>query len=474
MKQKFLLSALILTASTSFAAESLSTKVHNQYQSLRAMGMGNAFTTISDDYTALMYNPATLAKKKRGEIQFTLAGAGVAMDTMKMMTDISDAEKGAVTDSDKIIAISNVLDKYYGKQLGGRIQAAEIFWVRPSWGFAILPVDLSFDLSVNKQFGPALDINLIKDTTVAFGYGQEIMPNIYAGATVKGIHRNTVAQTVPVAELANNSNVFSKDRFKEGMNFDADIGFLWTPEFGTSKAIKKEIEKPADDMNVEVKAKTPESAEPASADATRTVQSETASDDTTPAVAADAAATKENPTPLPEAVKKEAEKAEKTETPASEKTEVAAEQESGSYQPLAVSAVIRNLISSSYSKSTMINKDATEAPDKNSRVIDLGVGYEILSMGDLKIRATAEAKNLMHPNTTTRKSSHAGFEFDYSPGTWFETQFRVGMNQMYYTAGLTLLLGVVEIDAVTYGEEVGTSSTNIENRVYAAKVGFNF
>ena len=273
MKHKIFLGALLATTAA-FSAESLSTKIHNQYQSLRAMGMGNAFSTVSDDYTALMYNPAALAKKKRGEIQFTLAGAGVAMDTTKMMKDIDDAQKGATTDSAKIIAISNVLDQYYGKQLGGRLQAAEIFWVRPKWGFAILPMDLTFDFSVNKQFGPALDLNVKKDTTVAYGYGTEIMPQVYAGVTLKGIHRNSVAQTVPVAELANNSNVFSKDRFKEGINVDADLGFLWTPEFG-KKTAKKETTKPEDDLKIEAKPATPApEATTESADATRTVQSE--------------------------------------------------------------------------------------------------------------------------------------------------------------------------------------------------------
>lgn len=83
-------------------------------------------------------------------------------------------------------------------------------------------------------------------------------------------------------------------------------------------------------------------------------------------------------------------------------------------------------------------------------------------------------RDLMHPEYTFNKSLHAGLEFDYSPSGWFKTQLRGGINQMYYTAGVTLLLGIVNIDAVTYGEEVGTKSTKLENRVYAAKVGMNF
>ena len=117
---------------------------------------------------------------------------------------------------------------------------------------------------------------------------------------------------------------------------------------------------------------------------------------------------------------------------------------------------------------------ATEAPKNMPRVVDIGAMYSLATFGDLEIRAMLDAKNLLHPSASTTNTLHAGVEFDYSPSGWFKSQVRAGMNQLYYTAGVTLLLGVINIDAVTYGEEVGTASTKIENRVYAAKVGMNF
>jgi len=83
-------------------------------------------------------------------------------------------------------------------------------------------------------------------------------------------------------------------------------------------------------------------------------------------------------------------------------------------------------------------------------------------------------KNILHPQITLNKSLHAGLELDFSPSGWFKTQLRGGVNQGYYTAGATLLLGIFNIEAATYGEEVGTSSTKLENRIYAAKFGMNF
>lgn len=440
------------------AAESLNTTVHNQYQSLRAMGMGNAFTTVADDYTALMYNPAMLAKKKRGEIQFTLAGVGISSNTTKIMKDISDADAGAVGDTAKATAISNVLDQYYGKPLGARVEALEIFWVRPHWGIALIPMDLSLDMSVNRQLGPALDLNIKLDSTLAYGYAKEITPTISGGILGKVIHRGSVEQAVSALELATNSNVLSKERLKDGINVDAEIGFLWQPEF--KKTVSAAATKPVDEMKIEMKpAVAPALEKPADAttEAPRDPQSES---DT--AITADAAVPASADTTV--ADKKE-------EKPAEPIAETA---KSEIVTPLSVSFVTRNIISSEFSKSTLLNKDATAAPSKNPRVIDIGVGYDLTTWGDLKLILTAEAKNLLHPNTTVRKSTHAGFEVDYSPGTWFKTQFRAGVNQMYFTAGATLLLGIVEIDAVTYGEEVGTTTTNVENRVNAVKLGFNF
>ena len=52
------------------AAQSLNTKLNNSYTSFRALGMGNAFTAVADDYSSLFYNPAGLARKPYNEIQF--------------------------------------------------------------------------------------------------------------------------------------------------------------------------------------------------------------------------------------------------------------------------------------------------------------------------------------------------------------------------------------------------------------------
>ena len=68
-----------LLVSFSAHSQALNSKIHNQYNSFRAMGMGNAFTAVADDYSLLFYNPAGFGFKKSGEVQFSLVGVGLGI-----------------------------------------------------------------------------------------------------------------------------------------------------------------------------------------------------------------------------------------------------------------------------------------------------------------------------------------------------------------------------------------------------------
>ncbi len=152
----------------------------------------------------------------------------------------------------------------------------------------------------------------------------------------------------------------------------------------------------------------------------------------------------------------------------------APELNAGAGYPLTLGLTVHNVMAGGFSLSKQVNKNATQAPDKLERTIDIGSQYRLYDGEDLKIRAMLDIHNILHPNVSTTKAVHIGTEFDYSPSSWFKTQFRAGLNQMYFTAGATFLFGVFNFDLVTYGEEVGTEDNKIQNRVTAAKIGFNF
>lgn len=530
MKNLKITIGLIFFSMSAWGAPSLSTKIHSPYSSIRALGMGNAFTAVADDYSLIMYNPAGFARKKHNEIQFTLAGAGVSPKTLNIAKDIQTAADTQGTDAQKAQAVSDVLDKYYGTILGGKVQALELFWVRNGWGIALLPADLTIDIQINKQLGPALDLNIKGDTTLAFGFGTDLTETLDAGITAKYVHRISVEEIVPALELATNPSVLSDKRFREGTAFDFDLGFMWTPKWGgsskseeksepapeavstppesTAPAVEQEVkveeavaspektaepvadkkqeqatnpaaDQPADERAPQSEEATASTAAPAvTTDSTAPAQTAPAVSDTN-AAAITAVTDNKTAEPAVEAPPAEVKPAETaTESaPKEEKvveTETTEEAEEDSIPRLSFGFVVHNVIGGEFKLSKMVNKNATEVPTKMHRVIDVGSQYKLYAGEDFTIRTMLDFKNILHPEINFNKSFHAGLEFDYSPNTWFKTQLRGGVSQMYYTAGASFLFGVFNIDVATYGEEVGTKSTRLENRVYAAKLGFNF
>jgi len=476
----FVLATVVVSQAT-FAGETLNTKIHNQYISLRAMGMGNAFTAVADDYSLIFYNPAGFAFKKQNEIQMTFAGAQLNSQTIPMYNDIDKASKKGNTDEEKAQNIANALEPYYGKTIGSRIQAVELFWIRKNWGMALIPIDLSLDMTVNKQVGPSIDLNVKGDTTFAYGYGTELNKQWAWGITAKAIHRISADENLPVLELAANSNVLSASRMKEGIAGDLDIGLLYSPDWFVKKRKPAKQAKKVKPQQRSIAQAAPATAsldkkEELSLDSSAAT-SQTITTNATQAVSGDvtlaASGTVTTSGTVSVAASGTVQSDTSVEVSQIDKKNDEEPQFDENY-PLTFSIVARNLLGGKFSKMKLVNKDATTAPEKMPTVVDIGSQCEITKLGSFVIRTMIDFKNIMHPEITLNKSLHAGLEFDFSPSGYFKTQLRGGLNQGYYTAGATFLLGVFNIEAATYGEEVGTTSNKLENRVYAAKFGMNF
>lgn len=484
-------------------SQTLSTKIHNQYVSLRALGMGNAFTAVADDYSLIFYNPAGFARKKNNEIQLSFVGAGIAPKTLDFAKEISDAEKSGTDDQSKADAISKVLEKYYGETMGGRVQAVEMFWIRKNWGIGLVPADISVDMTIDKQLGPSVDLNVIKDSTLAIGFGGDFNKRLSWGITAKALHRLEIEERLIAVDLATNSDIVSKDRAKEGVAFDFDVGFLYNPPWFTKIKKRRALASEQTEIVVSRKVKVNRNIaqeQPATVSTNTSQENEnnnvqkvednvelttTLSELVSPT--AEAAANKNisesvvntvsAPVSVSSAVAAEnmpAENKEQEKEVIVEEKKMYPEYVVDEKYPFTLALVVRNAIESSFTLQKIVNDKAMYAPKKLVRVMDVGSQYEFVQWGDLTLRTMVDFKNIFHPEINFNKSLHAGFEFDYTPSGWFKTQFRAGMNQNYFTGGATLLLGIFNIEAATYGEEVGTAAQKIENRVYAAKFGMNF
>lgn len=218
-----------LATSAAESVKSLDFTIHQEYISTRALGMGNAFTAVVDDFSAIFYNPANLAERKDGHLRmFARAGAGPS--ALKLFNEINDVKK--VEEAEQPQAYSDLITSHYGEHFYYRLPTAGLVWARPGWGIALIPVDLSLDAAVHRQLGPMLNVNSYQDSTLAVSYGQKMnwfgkRHHTSWGATVKSIHRIHVGEAISAAQLANGSSVWDKSHANEGLTFDLDLAMTW-------------------------------------------------------------------------------------------------------------------------------------------------------------------------------------------------------------------------------------------------------
>lgn len=385
-----LLSMTIFGVSQSEAQEGVQTSIHHHWQSTRALGMGDAFVATANDYSALFYNPAGLGRRTTGHVNLSMDFGG-SLNTQKFYKDMDTVSKGTyANDGDKNLAYIELLNQYYGKTLGFRVKAFEGIWVRPGWGFGIVPLDFTFDAQVHNQGTPALDVRTYADTTIAYGYGSDltqVLPGrLTWGLTTKFINRMYANREINTLSLIADSSTIRKEDARDGYTFDGDLGFLYSPPIADEGILSLfKLAKPT------------------------------------------------------------------------------------------FGAVVRNIADYGFKSTFKItNKTEMEAPEKLHRVLDIGAKFEYPELWIFGGRGEVDFRDIGHPNFTTRRSFHLGFEFDWTVASWWKGSYRIGVNQGYPTLGLSALLFIFNLDLVTYGEEVGTFSTPKENRIYMAKLNLDF
>lgn len=388
MPYKFLIFFILIASQNLFAREGLTYKIHHHYVTPRALGMGDAFIAATDDYSALFYNPAALARRKDGQVNLSL-GAGASTAIQTLIKDVKSASDAGGTEAEKTTRIAEVLESAYGKSYSIRAQLLEGIWVRPGWGIGILPMDLSVDLSVSRQLGPALNAYVIGDSTLAYGWAKDVnwipKTRTSVGITGKFIHRVAFDQSISAFDLALDSSIIGNEDLYEGNTVDADIGFLITPEI------------PEEGLFSYLKWTEPSFA-----------------------------------------------------------------------------MVVRNVGELGFQQSKLINKEATLKPEKMYRVIDLGSKWEYPNFWIFGGRGTLDVRDIMHPSFNWRKGLHLGFEFDWKVKSWWKGNYRIGLNQMYLSGGVSAQLGWFNLDFVTYSEDVGTFTKPKENRIYMVKLNLDF
>lgn len=228
----------LMTAGVSGHAQTdgVSFRIHHQYQSLRALAMGDAFVAVANDYSAIFYNPAGLARRTDGQVNLSF-DLGVTPKFSEITKQVKEAQDTAGTDSDKQQAIIDVINANAGNTYGLRVMGPTGIWVRPNWGIAVIPADVSVQMDLHNQVGPSINTTIYADTTIAYGYARDFdwIPDsrLSVGVTGKFVNRGYFSKPLSSLELATDPNVIKKEDLQEGYTVDADIGALWTPNIPT-------------------------------------------------------------------------------------------------------------------------------------------------------------------------------------------------------------------------------------------------
>lgn len=213
------------------AVKSLDFSIHQEYVSTRALGMGNAFTAVADDFSAIFYNPSMLAFRNDGHLRMFVR-AGTTPESIKLFSEIDKVKK--VPEADQPQAYSDLITSHYGDHFYYRVPTAGLIWARPGWGIALIPVDLSLDASVHRQIGPMLNVNLYQDTTLAVSYAHKLKwlnkrNQLSWGTTLKAIHRIHTGEAISAGQLANGGSVWDTSHANEGLTGDIDLSTTWKP-----------------------------------------------------------------------------------------------------------------------------------------------------------------------------------------------------------------------------------------------------
>lgn len=231
-KVLLLISALIISVESS-ADSGVSNTIHHLYQSPRALGMGDAFVAVANDYNSVFYNPAGLARLDGTDLNLSM-DVGFTDSYFTFLNEISTAAKTTGTEAEKQAAVGAAIQKVYGKTFGMNAGLFNAVWARPHWGVAVLPLQMTGELAVHNGVGPVVNTTAYFDSVLALAYGDHIHSHSLSGrldwgVTGKLVNRGYLSQGITVIEMVADPNLLKSDSFQEGYTVDADVGFLWRP-----------------------------------------------------------------------------------------------------------------------------------------------------------------------------------------------------------------------------------------------------
>lgn len=196
---------------------------------VRPLAMGNAFVGVADDYNALFYNPAGLARLTEWNVEIINPRIDVALKTYSLVRELMKQKKGMATaDVINLIKEQTGIQHYFGISLNPYV-------VAPHWGFAIGSRNyLSFMTHRKISVDTDASVGLLIPVGVA---GNFLDNKLSLGASLKyqgGIGINQEVNIDTIALLTSSKESSSDDKvdkiLTQGSGIGLDLGLLFTPQ----------------------------------------------------------------------------------------------------------------------------------------------------------------------------------------------------------------------------------------------------
>lgn len=206
---------------------------HWTHYGLRPLGMGNAYVAVADDFNALFYNPAGLARLKTWDMEFINPSFMASSNVKGLASDAQDSLQSGKTDD-----TLDLLEKHTGENFGVGFGLTPHF-VLPGFGVG-LGLEASAQAVFHRDVTVDLDTGLRAVMPVAFAknfFNQRLS----VGGAIKlraraGIEQNFSMDDIAAFQSSKKSSGTPgpndrdlEDYVKAGTGYGADLGILFTP-----------------------------------------------------------------------------------------------------------------------------------------------------------------------------------------------------------------------------------------------------
>jgi hypothetical protein len=194
-------------------------------KSTRALGMGGAFYGLSDDESALFYNPAGLSTYKGGVDfmgSFRVEGSTSAASALSTIMDGRGQGVGQLAAS---------LEEFQGKPIFANIAPAMPYYLRRGLAIGLLLADVKANATVTGSgVDTSVDVTAIVDSGLFIGFaGKLFSDKLHLGMTLKGLVRGGGRRNYSVLDIAAGDSLeLDVDQIGgAGFGIDADIGAMY-------------------------------------------------------------------------------------------------------------------------------------------------------------------------------------------------------------------------------------------------------